>query len=170
MRVQLRVERAAHPVPVGRRDQALPGLDVFAGVPATDHHRRVFQMSDRRPDRLFMAAHELARDVLRGDGEQDAERLRRGEREVVRGDLRVVRGGAQSCRGVAWVVAGDQRTELPGAYPTDEAEGVCAGADPFAGGLSAAGVVVVLALGDLLLVVAVLTQCDLADREHLKPK
>jgi len=51
-----------------------------------------------------------------------------------------------------------------------EAEGPRARARPFTGGLPAAGVVVVLALGYLLLVVAVLTQRDLANREHKKPK
>jgi hypothetical protein len=60
-------------------------------------------------------------------------------------------------------VARDQRTELPRAHPTREAEGLRAGAHPLAGRLAAAGVVVVLALGYLLLVVAVLTQRDLAN-------
>ncbi len=157
-------------MPVGRRNQTLPGLHMLAGVPATDHHRHVLQIPERRPDRLFVAAHELTRDLLRRDGEQDAQGLRGTEREVVRGDLRVVRGGAQPCRGVAWIVARDQRTELPRARPTLKTKGLRASADPFAGGLPAAGVVVILALGHLLLVVAVLTQRDLADREHPESK
>ena len=81
-----------------------------------------------------------------------------------------MRGGAQPRRGVAWVVARDQRTELPGADPASEAEGLRAGAHPFAGGLATAGVVVVLALSYLLLVVAVLTQRDLPNREHPEAK
>ncbi len=77
-----------------------------------------------------------------------------------------MRAGAQPCRWVAWVVARDQRAELPGTYPAREAEGLRAGARPFAGGLAAAGVVVVLPLGYLLLVVAVLAERDLPNREH----
>ena len=56
------------------------------------------------------------------------------------------------------------------AHPARETERLRSGAYPLPGGLAAAGVVVVLALGYLLLVVAVLTQRDLPDREHLQPK
>ncbi len=157
-------------MPVGRRDQALSGLHVLAGVPATDHHRRVLQVPERGPDRFFVAPHKLTRDILWRDGEQDAEGLRCGEREVIRRDLRVMRGGAQPGRRVAWVLARDQRAELPRADPARETESLRASAHPLARGLAAAGVVVILALGYLLLVVAVLTQRDLADRKHLQPK
>ena len=64
------------------------------------------------------------------------------------------------------IKAGEERAELRRRDAGRQAEPGRAGAQPLPRGLAATGVVVVGALGDLLLVVAVLAERDLADREH----
>ena len=164
--VQLRVERAAHAMPVGGRDQTVGRLDALAAVAAADHHRGVLEIPERRSDGLFVAGDENARSRLRCDREQDAHGLRRAECQVERGDLRIPRRGAQPYAGVSRIESGDQRVELLRLDAPGEPERLGAGADPLPRSLATARVVVIAATRHLLLVVAVLAQRNLADREH----
>jgi hypothetical protein len=163
VRVQLGVERPAHAVAVGRRDQPTGALDVLPRLPAPHTHRRVLQVPKRRLHRLFVARHELARDLGRGDREQDAHRLRRAERQIERRHLRILLTAAQTGRWVARVVARDQGVELLRAHPAAEPEDLRARARPLPRRLTATRVVVILAARDLALVVLVLPLGDLAD-------
>ncbi len=164
--VQLRVERAAHAMPVGGRDQTRGRLDALASVAAADHHRGVLEIPERGSDGLFVTGDENARGRLRRDREQNAHGLRCAERQVERRDLRVPWRGAQPCAGVSRIEPGDQRVELLRLNAPGEPERLGAGADPLPRSLAAPRVVVIAAARHLLLVVAVLAQRDLADREH----
>jgi hypothetical protein len=166
MGVQLRIKRPAHAMPVGGRDQPAGTLDTLATFAAADHHRRVLEIGQRGSDGLFVASHESARGLRRGDREQDAHGLRRREGQVERRDLRVMRRGAQPCAGVPRIEPGDQRVELLRLHAAGEPERQRTGADPLPRSLAATGVVVIATAGNLLLVVAVLAQRDLVDREH----
>ncbi len=168
--VQLRVKCATHAMPVGGRDQTLSRLDALAAVAAADHHRDVLEIPERRSDGLFVAADENARGRLRRDREQDAHGLRRAERQVERRDLRVPGRGAQPRAEVSRIEPGDQRVELLRLDTPREPERLGAGADPLPRSLTASRVVVIAATSYLLLVVAVLAQRDLADREHEETK
>ena len=95
--VQLRIERAAHPMQIGRRDQPLARFDGRAGVAAADHH----QITERTPNRLLMRFDQRRGHLGRTDCEQHADRLRRRERQVKGRHLRVTVRPAQSDRRVA---------------------------------------------------------------------
>ncbi len=166
--VELGVERPAHPVAVSGRDQPLRSLGALASGPAAHPDRRVLEIGEAGRDGLFVAGDELARGFLRSDREEHADRLRRREGEVEGGDLRVLRGGAKARPWPARIEPGDQRAELLAGHPAGEPAG--AGARPDAGCLAATRVVVVAPACDLLLVVAVLAERDLADREHPNTK
>ncbi len=73
MGVQLGVKRTAHSVPIGGSDQTPSSLDTLPAFAAAHHHGLLLQVSQGSPDRLFVATHELAGDLLWRDREQDAE-------------------------------------------------------------------------------------------------
>jgi hypothetical protein len=52
--VQLGIERAAHAVAVGRRDQPLPRLHELATVAAAHLHRAILEVAERRAQRLLV--------------------------------------------------------------------------------------------------------------------
>ena len=167
MRVQLRVKRTAHPVPVGRGDQTPSPLDPLPAFAAAHHHGLLLQIPQGRPDRLLVAGDELARDLLRRDGEQHADRLRRRERQVERRDLGVLlprpASARSASRGSRPAISAPNcsaltRPESPSASAPEPTHSP--------GRLAPARVVVIATTGDLLLVVAVLAERDLADREH----
>ena len=112
MRVQLRVKCPAHPMPVGHRDQALPGLGDLAAGAATHLHRVVLEVGKRRDDRLVMGPHQRAPHRVRRKRGQHAHRLRRRKREIQRRDQRIPQRRPQPQRGVARIHARDQRIEL----------------------------------------------------------
>src|ERR1700712_1971789 len=90
--------------------------------------------------------------------EQDRNGLRRGERQVIGQHLARVRG-----------LRGEQRQELLIVDRPAEACSLYAATQPSARRLAAAGVVVLLALGDVVDVVARITgpAADLADGQHV---
>ena len=164
--VQLRIQRPAHPMHIGHRDQPLPRLDRRAVMAATHEHRALIQIRERGGHRVVVRAHQHARQLVRAGGGEDADRLRRRKRQIKRRDLRITSRPPQPHRRIARIHARDQRVELPILHPAREAERLRAGALPLARNLPAARVVVVGALCDLLLVIAVLAHRDLADRHH----
>jgi hypothetical protein len=168
--VQLRVKGAAHAVAIGRRHEPLSLLDKHPVVATAHHHCLLLQIPQRGSDRLLMAGDELSRDILWGDREQDTERLRRREREVERRDRGLLRRDPQADTGVPRIEPRDQRTELLGTHAATEPKRLCPPPHPHARSLAPARVVVITAARDLLLVVAVLAERDLADREHPKDK
>ena len=99
--VQLRVQRAAHPVQVGRRDQPLPRLDRRAVVAATHEHRALVQVGERGGHRVVVRVDQHARQIVRAGGGEDADRLRRRERQIKRRDLRITHRPPQPHRRIA---------------------------------------------------------------------
>jgi hypothetical protein len=69
------------------RDQTLSGINDAALCAAADLHGGVLDPPDRGPHGCLMRLHELARDRLVCDREQDAHALRRRERKVESGYL-----------------------------------------------------------------------------------
>ncbi len=165
VRVQLRVERAGHPVPVRSGDQTLARE---ADVPlrtAAHEHGGALDPSDRCIHSRLVGGHHLAGDLFPSDREQYAHALRRRKRQIERSDLRVLPVTEPSGQ-VARVGAGDQRVELLRADPPLQTERSRAGAEPFSRRFAPPRVVVVAAVRDLLLVVALLPDDELPDREH----
>jgi hypothetical protein len=109
---------------------------------------------------------QLARHALTGDREQHAHALRRRERQIERRDLRLL-PIAKTTRWPPRIVTGHQRVELIRTHPTLKPERPRPGSRPLARCLAAARVVIVAALGNLLLVIALLTNDQLSDRQHL---
>ncbi len=166
MRVQLRIERTTHPMAVGRRDQTAGVLEAHAARSAAHEHRRLLEVAERGTNRLLMGFHERRGHLGRRDREQHADRLRRRERQVKRGDRRLAVAGSKPHSRRPRIASLEQRVELRCAHLTGEAELFSAAAGPLAGRLAATRVVVVPALGDLLLVVALLAQYELSNRQH----
>jgi hypothetical protein len=113
-----------------------------------------------------MALDQGPRDFRRGNGEHDADRLRRRERQVERRDLRLTRARAKPAIWGSRVAALKQSGELARTDPAVETQLAGTGADPLTGCLATARVVVVAALRDLLRVVGLLPQGQLPDRQH----
>ena len=113
-----------------------------------------------------MSEDQLPSEPVGPDRGEHAHRLRRREGQVERSDLGVALARAQADTRIARVKPCDQRAELLGGDAAAEPEGIGPAPDPLPRRLPPAGVVVVPSLGNLLLVVAVLAQRDLADREH----
>ena len=89
MRVQLRVKRPAHPVPVRRRDQPLPRLHPLACVATPNLDRRLLSDAQGGPQRLLVRDDQLPRHTVTRHRGEHAHRLRRAERQIKRGNLRV---------------------------------------------------------------------------------
>ena len=165
MSVQLRVKRPRHPMQIRSRDQPLSRINKAALCPAADLHGGVLDPPDRGPHGSLMRPHELARDGLVGDREQDTDTLRSGERKVERGYLWRP-PIAQASRRIRWISTPDQRVEQLRRHPSFEPQRPRPGARPPAGRLAAAGVVIVSTLRDLPLVIPLLTDDQLPDRKH----
>jgi hypothetical protein len=86
MRVQLWIERAAHSMPIRRRDQPAGVLEPCASLAAPNEHRRLLEVAERAADRLLVAVHQRPRHLGGRDREQHAHRLRRTERQIERRD------------------------------------------------------------------------------------
>ena len=169
MRMELRIQGPAHPVPVRRRDQTTGVLKPRAALPTPHENRLLLEKPERRPHRLLVAVDQGRRDLRGCDREQHAHRLRRRERQVERRDVGLAVDRPQPLSLGPRIAALEQRIELARLDAALEAELTGASASPFARRLAAPRVVVVAALRDLLLVIALLTQGELADREHRGP-
>jgi len=95
VRVQLWIQGATHPVPVSRGDQSTRMLEPRAALPAAHEHRLVLHEPERSADGFLVALDERPRNPRGGNGEQNADRLRRRERQVERRDLRLTRARAK---------------------------------------------------------------------------
>ncbi len=102
------------------------------------------------------------------DAEEDAHALGRAERQIEAGDIARLQLTSQHAAGRR-VLPGEQPQDLVAADSPVELEFDAACADPAAGRLALAAVVVLAAVGDLVDVVAPRTgpRGELADRKHL---
>lgn len=83
-RVQLRIARPRHPMPIGRCDETLAAQPLDSTVAAACEARLALEIRERRVDCPLVRLQQRRRHPLIADREQDAHRLRRGEREVER--------------------------------------------------------------------------------------
>ena len=166
MRVQLRIKRPRHPMPVGGRDEAAGALELSPGLAAANEHRLVLEVLQRCAGCRLVRSDQLSGGGLVGDREQHADRLRCRERQVERSDSRVAQRIAQPPPRIPRIVPGQQCGQLRSAHPTVEPERRGAAADPLARRLAATGVVIITALSNGALVVALLALHELADAQH----
>src|SRR5262249_18816369 len=152
VRVKLRIAGARETVPIGGRHETLPPNPPQSIVTTTSEASLPLHIGERRLDRPLVRLEQRARDILVGDREQHADRLRRREPQPNRGHIAPARGRStpSTCPGTATVT----RPEDPRMVALSaKAEAAKAAADPAARCLATAREVVLESLSDLLLVV-----------------
>ncbi|MFN8160586.1 MAG: hypothetical protein U0R52_06010 [Solirubrobacterales bacterium] len=119
--VEGRVAGAAHPVAEGHRDEAPPGLDRLAAASSLHEAGLGLEVGDAGGDGAVVGGEESLPGLLRAEGVDQRDRLRRGEADVV-GEHRLLgalaplgvgeaagRGAAQEHRVTCGVVALEDR-------------------------------------------------------------
>lgn len=164
--VERRVTKPARPMPETGGDEAVTVGRLVAGVPAPDLARVTFQVGDGCVDGALVAAHHGFSRRFVAESPHEGHRLRRREREVEAGER-----GRRRAKGLPGrrVVASENRAEVVGADVTSEADRGCARTEPAARCLPSVEVVVLGAVKDLLEVIRLLPDAELADAQHDLP-
>jgi hypothetical protein len=154
---------------IRRRDGPLAGQPLDAVAAAARPARLALQVAQRNADRSLVRCQQRRRDDVVIDREQHADALGRREREIKPRDCRPLAHPAQH-RPVPRVQTAHQREKLrpPDLASRRQSERANASAAPLAGGLTAAGEVV-LDAGRHLRVVVLQTSAarpQLPDRQH----
>jgi hypothetical protein len=127
------------------------------GDPTTDpppcDARLPLQIAERVPHSRLVGSHQFTHHIVVGDAEDDRDALRRFERQVEAGDGARRRGRAKLRTGRR-ITPAQETLDAAFVHLAPETEHPGPGAEPCAGGLALAGVVVLAALRDLLDVVA----------------
>jgi hypothetical protein len=173
--VELGIAGARSPMAERRRDHDVGPLDDHTRMAATDRDRGPFEVLERLRDRCSMCAPGGVPRSGIAEPEQDADALRRRERQIERTDASPLRRVPQLRPGPR-TAPGEQRPEIITGYRPGQAEPGSRTPGPFPARPSLLGVVVLQPLGDavdnvdpplrLVEVVAGLAGHDLADREH----
>jgi hypothetical protein len=167
--VQQRIAGAAGPVLEGRRHQPASVFLPFARVPAADHRRMALQVVQRRGDRLFVGGTDLRGGLEAAEAVQQAHALWRAEGEVEPGDA-LAAGRAAQPLGREGMGAGEHAVQAFLGDHSGQPELLGRLAEPVAGRLPRAGVVLLLAARHLVKVVVGLALQELADVEHADPE
>src|SRR5207244_1463224 len=91
VRVELRVAGAGRPMAEGRGDESVPADTLASTMSAAGEASVPLEVAERVSDRLVVGRADLARDLRVTDPEEDADALRRQERQVERAHLAVLR-------------------------------------------------------------------------------
>lgn len=163
MGVKVRIAGPAAAVLEGSTDEAVGLDDDRSAVAAAHTAGEVFLHAEGGADRFVVGGLHFASDLRGAQGVQERDGLRRAEGGVVADDLRRVVCQPGAGRGSPTVEDGVQRlaSQLAG-----DAEQLRAPADPSTRALADAGVVLVEAPGDGVLVVLLLAGVELGQAQH----
>ena len=150
-------------MPESRRDQTVRRDHLRAAVPTTRERRVAFDVVQRRVDRVLVGVAHRQVHARVAERPQDADGLRRREREIEPGDLAVRR--VDELVRVGRVVRLEHRAQLCGVDVAVEAE-LLRRRQPTTGCFAGTGVVVLDPLRDLIDVVLLLAHRELADAQH----